>query len=244
MSRRSKPTYSPNRFISEVCSSSQIHSIIPRDRNKIFYCRRSSSDHRQHTPFNLLGGQPQRLTHIPILCAISIKLILVWGAQLLLLRDLRHPVGRHAVVVVTVAARCPQQQCSSHHVQRRGDERQVERPAQRAVHPLGQHGHPVEQIHPSQVAAHRGQGAQTCSRVERPHQTWLLLCFLDIFTPKCRRGGRNVVTQPYQPADEAHRWPAWAQGYGRSRHRPRSVQPAAPGWGRPAGAGTDTSTSL
>ncbi len=75
---------------------------------------------------------------------------------------LRHPVGCHAVVVLTVAARRPHQQRGSHHVKRRGNEGEIEGPAQRAVHLLGQHRHLVEQVHPCQVAAHCGQAAETC----------------------------------------------------------------------------------
>lgn len=69
---------------------------------------------------------------------------------------LRHTVGGHAVVVLAVAARRPQKQRRRHHVQRRGNQSQIERPPQRAVHLIGEHGDPVEQVHPSQVTAHRG----------------------------------------------------------------------------------------
>lgn len=73
-----------------------------------------------------------------------------------LLTLLRHAVGRHAVVALAVTARRPHQQRGGHHVERRGNEGQVEGPAQRAVHLVGEHGHPVEEVHPCQVAAHCG----------------------------------------------------------------------------------------
>lgn len=59
-----------------------------------------------------------------------------------------HPVSRHAVVVLAVAARRPHQQRGGHHVEWRGNEGQVEGPAQRAIHLIRQHRHPVEQVHP------------------------------------------------------------------------------------------------
>lgn len=74
----------------------------------------------------------------------------------LLTLDLRHSVGRHAVITLAVTARRPHQQRGGHHVERRGNEGQVEGPAQRAVHLVGEHGHPVEEVHPRQVAAHSG----------------------------------------------------------------------------------------
>lgn len=72
--------------------------------------------------------------------------------------SLCYPVGSHAVVVLTVAACRPHQQGGSHHVQRGRDEGQVEGPAQGAVHTVGKHRHPVEEIHASQEAAHCAQG--------------------------------------------------------------------------------------
>ena len=70
--------------------------------------------------------------------------------------SLCHPVGGHTVVVLTVAACCPHQQRGGHHVERGGNESQVEGPAQRAIHLIRQHRHPVEQVHSRQVAAHCG----------------------------------------------------------------------------------------
>lgn len=67
---------------------------------------------------------------------------------------LGHPVGRHAGVVLAVAPGGPQEESGRHHLQWRGDEGQVEGPAQGAVHTVGKHRHPVEEIHASQEAAH------------------------------------------------------------------------------------------
>lgn len=109
-------------------------------------------------------SQMHRLTHIPLL----------WGHNKMHLgvrvgyeynmgqrsrawiSSLCHPVGCHAVVVLTVATCRPHQKCGGHHVQWWGNEGQVEGPAQRAIYLIRQHWHPVEQVHPRQVTAHCG----------------------------------------------------------------------------------------
>lgn len=112
---------------------------------------------KQHMYFNPPWGEMQRLTHI---------LESEHGINLSNL-GLRHPVGSHAVVALTVAACGPHKQRCGHHVQRRRHEGQVQGPAQTAVHLIGKHGHPVEQVHSCQVAAHCGEGAQTYGAQDR-----------------------------------------------------------------------------
>ncbi len=74
--------------------------------------------------------------------------------------DLGDSVGGHAVVALAVAASGPHQKRGGHHVQRRRDERQIQRPAQSPVHTIRQHRHAVQQVHPGQKTAHRRQRTQ------------------------------------------------------------------------------------
>lgn len=64
-----------------------------------------------------------------------------------------NPVSSHAGVVLAVTPGCPQEQSSCHHLQREGDECEVEGPAQRALHPFWRFDDLMEQIHPSQETA-------------------------------------------------------------------------------------------
>lgn len=75
--------------------------------------------------------------------------------------SLCHPVGHHPGVVLAVAPGRPQEQGSGHHLQREGDEGEVEGPAQRALHPVWWFCILVEQIHPCQETADSSQRAQT-----------------------------------------------------------------------------------
>lgn len=56
-------------------------------------------------------------------------------------------VRSHAIVGLTVAASGPHQQRCGHHLKRRCDERQIQRPAQRGIHMIWKHRHTVQQIH-------------------------------------------------------------------------------------------------
>lgn len=75
--------------------------------------------------------------------------------------SLGHPVSSHAGVVFAVAPGRPEEQSSCHHLQREGDEGEVEGPAQRTLHPFWWWGILVEQIHPGQETADGAQRAQT-----------------------------------------------------------------------------------
>lgn len=77
-----------------------------------------------------------------------------------------HSVGGHAIVALPVTASRPHQQSSGHHVHGAGDERQVQWPTQIPVDSIRQDWHPVEEIHPCQVAAHGGQSANACKGQE------------------------------------------------------------------------------
>lgn len=82
----------------------------------------------------------------------------LWEQSVTLSRD---PVCSHAGVVLAVTPGCPQEQSGCHHLQREGDEGEVEGPAQRALHPFWWCGVLVEQIHACQETADGAQGAQT-----------------------------------------------------------------------------------
>lgn len=74
--------------------------------------------------------------------------------------SLRYPVRRHAGVVLTVTPGGPEKESGGHHLQRDGDEGEVEGPAQRDLHPLRPREGLVEQIQAGQEAADRPQRAQ------------------------------------------------------------------------------------
>jgi len=63
----------------------------------------------------------------------------------------------------------PKEQSSCHHLQRKGDEGEVEGPAQRALHPFGRCGVLVEQVHPGQEAADGAQRTKTCKKMEHSY---------------------------------------------------------------------------
>lgn len=67
--------------------------------------------------------------------------------------SLRYPVRRHAGVVLAVTPGGPDEQSGGHHLQRDGDEGEVEGPAQRDLHPLRPREVLVEQIQAGQEAA-------------------------------------------------------------------------------------------
>lgn len=71
--------------------------------------------------------------------------------------SLCHPVCCHAGVVLAVTPGGPQKQSGSHHLQRDGDEGEVEGPAQGDLHPLRPREGLVEQIQAGQEAADRSQ---------------------------------------------------------------------------------------
>lgn len=75
--------------------------------------------------------------------------------------SLGYSVSSHAGVVFAVTPGRPQEQSGCHHLQREGDEGEVEGPAQRALHPLWWWGIMVEQIHPGPETADGAQSAQT-----------------------------------------------------------------------------------
>ncbi len=117
----------------------------------------------EYMHFNPSEGKTHRLTHILFLwdhykmhLGVRVGYGFEQGRDPELNLSLCHPVGGHAVVVLTVAACRPHQQRGGHHVERWGYEGQVKGPAQRAIHLIRQHRHFVEQIHPRQVATHCG----------------------------------------------------------------------------------------
>lgn len=73
---------------------------------------------------------------------------------------LGHPVRGHAGVVFVVTPGRPEEQGRRHHLQREGDEGEVEGPAQSALRTLGRRDELVEQIHPGQETAHGAQRAE------------------------------------------------------------------------------------
>lgn len=73
---------------------------------------------------------------------------------------LGHPVSRHGSVVFAVTFGCPQKQGGCHHLQREGDEGEVERPAHGALHPSSWVT-VVEQINTGPETADSTQRAQT-----------------------------------------------------------------------------------
>lgn len=75
--------------------------------------------------------------------------------------SLGYSVSSHAGVVFAVTPGCPQEQRGCHHLQREGDEGEVEGPAQRALHPVWWWGILAEQIHSGQETADGAQSAQT-----------------------------------------------------------------------------------
>lgn len=76
--------------------------------------------------------------------------------------SLRYPVRRHAGVVLAVTPGGPDEEGGGHHLQRDGDEGEVEGPAQRDLHPLRPREGLVEQIQAGQEAADCSERAQTC----------------------------------------------------------------------------------
>lgn len=74
---------------------------------------------------------------------------------------LRYPVRRHRGVVLAVTPGGPDEEGGGHHLQRDGDEGEVEGPAQRDLHPLWPREVLVEQIQAGQEAADCSQRAQT-----------------------------------------------------------------------------------
>lgn len=89
--------------------------------------------------------------------------------------ELRDPVSSHASVVLAVAPGGPHEQSGSHHLQRGGDQGQVQGPAQRPVDALGPLQLLVQQVHSCQEAAHRRQRAQTCGEGVRTTVTYIHL---------------------------------------------------------------------
>lgn len=75
--------------------------------------------------------------------------------------SLRYPVRRHAGVVLAVTPGGPDEESGCHHLQRDGDEGEVEGPAQRDLHPLRPREGLVEQIQAGQEAADCSERAQT-----------------------------------------------------------------------------------
>lgn len=75
--------------------------------------------------------------------------------------SLRYPVRRHAGVVLAVTPGGPDEESGGHHLQRDGDEGEVEGPAQRDLHPVRPREGLVEQIQAGKKAADCSQRAQT-----------------------------------------------------------------------------------